>query len=228
MESLKKLLVANTQSGRRRVTEVFQDFCELGAIAVRNSVDRFDYARREQRYLAVASQYEQDEVARFARGLATLQIELNREFRDVLGELYIDLSLGNDRLGQFFTPYDISKLSAAMVVGDLADRLRTQPFVTVAEPTCGSGGMIVAVADLARSQDVDFTEHLHVTAQDIDHTAVHMTYLQTSLIKIPARIIHGDTLSLETRDVWSTPQHFIGNWENRLKVRPPAAVPVRH
>jgi len=52
-----------------------------------------------------------------------------------------------------------------------------------------------------------------VQAWDIDRTAALMCYLQLSLWHIPAEIIVGNTLSLEVREVFYTPAHYMGNWD---------------
>lgn len=41
-------------------------------------------------------------------------MEMERDPCDVLGRLYMELELGNERLGQFYTPYDIAQLMAEM------------------------------------------------------------------------------------------------------------------
>ena len=53
---------------------------------------------------------------------------------------------------------------------------------------------------------------------DIDRRAVHMAYIQFALLHIPAVILDGNTLSLEFRDVWKTPAHFLGDWDARFKI----------
>ncbi|MFD2024163.1 N-6 DNA methylase [Promicromonospora aerolata] len=217
MTNLKKLLEANTGSGRRRVTQVFTDFCELCALAIRNAIDRRGFDEREDRYLSVAATYTPEEMDRFATALALLAQELQSGLSDVLGTLYMSLDLGNERLGQFFTPYEVSVLAARMTAGDLVERLQEQAFVTVSEPTCGSGGMVVATAEALSDAGINYQRSMHVTAQDIDITAVHMTYVQLALLHIPALVVHGNTLALEQRDVWPTPAHVIGGWDSRLR-----------
>lgn len=217
MTVMKKLLEANCGSGRRRATDVFQDFCELCAIAIRNSVDPSGFDGREERYLSIAATYTPGEMDRFAAALAHLARELEAGLSDVLGRLYMSLDLGNHHLGQYFTPYEVSQLIARMTTGDLVERLREQEFVTVSEPTCGSGGMVVATAEALRDAGVDYQNVLHVTAQDIDITAVHMTYIQLALLHVPAVVVHGNTLALEQRDVWPTPAHVSGGWHTRLR-----------
>lgn len=217
---MKKLLVANTASGARRISQVFSDFCEVAAIAIRNSVERDGFRKREDRYLEVTTAYQREELDRFAEVLALLGLELERNPSDVLGSLYMSLDLGNAGTGQFFTPYEVSRIMAAMTIGDVSGRLTEESsFITLAEPTCGAGGMIIAASDVIRSQGFDPTERMHVTAQDVDIIAVHMTYLQISLLGLPGVVHHGDTLKAEIWDSWPTPAHVVGRWPHRLAQR---------
>jgi type I restriction-modification system DNA methylase subunit len=220
---MKKLLEANTAGGQRRISQVFADFCEIAAITLRNVVDRHDaeaHQKRETRYLDLTKTYTPDEVERFAKLLALVTLELEGESADVLGDLYMSLDLGNDRTGQYFTPFTVSSLMAKMTVGDLVAPLRSrQQFVTLSEPTCGSGGMIIAMAGALREQGFNYQRQLHVTAQDIDIVAVHMAYIQLSLLYIPAVVIHGNTLTLEQHDAWPTPAHVLDNWGSQLAPR---------
>ncbi|QWF85684.1 hypothetical protein HUW46_09164 [Amycolatopsis sp. CA-230715] len=211
-----RLLQENTASGERRILQVFQDFCELSALTLRNAVDQNGFDAREARYLAIAANYRSQEMRRFAEALAHLKMALRAKFSDVLGHLYMTLDLGNERLGQFFTPYDVSILTVRIMAGDLPDRLRDQEFVAVVEPTCGSGGMVIAKAELIREHGFDYRNAMHVLANDIDLMAVHMTYVQLALLDIPAVVVHGDVLTLEERDRWATPAHINDGWDQRL------------
>lgn len=217
IKRMRKLLETNTSYGVRRISQVFRDFCELSAIAIRNSVDRRGWEAREQRYLQVIEPYSPEEADRFAAVLAELTTELGREHSDVLGHLYMSLELGSDEMGQFFTPYQVSRLAAEMTGDGAAEKLQDKDFITVSEPTCGSGGMVVALAEAMKKAGHNYQQQLHVTAQDIELTSVHMTYIALSLLHIPAVVIHGDTLSMEVRDRWFTPAHILGGWSARLR-----------
>ena len=59
--------------------------------------------------------------------------------------------------------------------------------------------------------------HLHVTCTDVDLRCVHMTYLQASLLHIPAIVQHGNSLSSEVWSRWYTPAHILGGWAHRLQ-----------
>jgi hypothetical protein len=214
---VKKLLEANVAYGRRRISQVFRDFCELSALAIRNRVDGRGFDAREERYLQIAEGYTPEEMERFAMAFAELVDDLGAGLNDALGHLYMSLDLGNERLGQFFTPYDVSVLAAKMTVGDVTSRMAGKEFITMMEPACGSGGMIIALADALREEGVNYQKAIHVSAQDLDITAVHMTYVQLSLLHIPALVVHGNTLTLEQRDVWPTPAHVLGGWDARLR-----------
>ncbi|UJW28848.1 N-6 DNA methylase [Saccharothrix sp. AJ9571] len=217
MPDIKQLLETNTASGERRTIQVFQDFCELSALTIRNAVDRDGFDTREARYLTIAATYTPEEMNRFAAALAHLTMALSDLLSDGLGHLYMSLDLGNEHLGQFFTPYDVSLLAASMTSDDMVSRLQTQEFITISEPTSGSGGMVIAIADLLSRSGVNYQKAIHVTTQDIDITAVHMTYVQLALLHIPALVVHGDVLTLEERDVWPTPVHVLDGWDMRLR-----------
>ena len=216
---MKKLLEANVAYGRRRIAQVFGDFCELSALAIRNSVDLNGHDEREERYMAIIGEYTPEEAARFGEILGKLTDELGGDLSDVLGHLYMSLDLGSDEMGQYFTPFEVSKLMASMTCAGFAERLAVQPYITVSEPTCGSGGMIVALADTMRAAGFNYQEQLHVTAQDLERTSVHMTYIALSLLHIPAVVIHGNTLTVEVLDSWYTPAHILGGWSSKLRAR---------
>ena len=92
--------------------EVFSDFVELASLSLSNAVDRRQYDAREARYLEIAKKYPRDQFERFPRMLGHLTLAMEQccamgELGDVLGALYMQLDLGNDRAGQFFTPYHV-------------------------------------------------------------------------------------------------------------------------
>jgi hypothetical protein len=46
-----------------------------------------------------------------------------------------------------------------------------------------------------------------------------MTYLQLSLLHVPAIVVHGNSLSLEEFGHWYTPAHILDGWNWKLKRR---------
>lgn len=230
-EHLKELSALLRDNARRhRLHRVFSDFCELAALAISNSVDKRQYEAREARYLQVVGAYEPDEVARFPHMLAVLVNWLSCDFADCLGELFMSLELGDHYKGQFFTPYHVSALMAGLTVGDARAHIARQGFITVSEPASGAGGMLIAVAEAIQDQGLNYQQVMHATAVDVDLTAVHMTYIQLSLLHVPAVVVHGNTLALTEHGHWLTPAHVLGGWDRRLAQRSAAralSVPVQ-
>jgi len=197
------------------------DFVEMAATAYSNVVDRHHAPEREARYMDIVKRYTKAEVDRFCFALASLVACYERVgFDDVLGRIYMELELGNKWAGQFFTPYQVSRAMARMTLAqDLPDKIAQHGFVTANDPATGGGAMVIALAEEMQLQGFNYQTQLHVTAQDIDIKAVHMAYIQFTLLHIPAVIIHGNTLLVETREVWYTPAHILGGWTHKLKLR---------
>ncbi|TVT55715.1 MAG: N-6 DNA methylase [Azoarcus sp. PHD] len=210
-----KLIRANAY--RYRAHEVFRDFCELAALSISNSVDRIHYDRREARYLEIVKRYTHEEVNRFPAMLAELVGSLGCGFHDALGQLFMSLELGDHWKGQFFTPYEVAYLMAKMSLGDVRGLIERKGFFTLNEPAAGAGAMVIASAHAVHDQGINYQQAMHVIAQDIDATAVHMAYVQLALLHVPAIVVHGNSLAVTEWDHWATPAHVLGMWDYRLK-----------
>lgn len=198
-------------TGTHRMFDVFRDFVHMFALSIRNSVDKHDWQQREDRYLEVAGKYTRAQLDTMAEVFALVVTQMELDPQDVLGKLYMELEIGNDAGGQFFTPYDLAKLMAGMQANQIAES-STDDYVSIYEPACGAGAFMIAIAQELRQRDREF----HVTAEDIDSVAVHMAYIQFTLMDIPAVVHHRNTLTLETFDTWVTPRHVLGLWAYRL------------
>lgn len=165
---------------------------------------------------------------RFARMLGCITMSLEGGFKDCLGQLFMMLELGDHWRGQYFTPYSVSYLMAKMTVGctGRSDIEAAGGFLTLNEPAVGAGGMVIAAAHALHDEKINYQQCLHVTAQDIDATAVHMAYIQLALLHVPALVIHGDSLAVSCWQHWATPAHVLGLWDRRLKRRADARVEI--
>lgn len=217
----KNLIKLLEQASRRHhLWEVFGDFIEMSALAMANSVDLAQRDEREARYMRLIQRYEPDEVKLLPMMLGELVCALEYGPDDVLGKVFGELELGNSARGQFFTPYSVSAAMARLLVGDgaeLRERIEQRGFIRLNEPAAGAGAMVIAMAEAMQDQQINYQQHLHVTAQDVDSRAVHMAYLQFSLLHIPAVVILGNTLALEEREHWYTPAHILGLWGTKLR-----------
>jgi len=105
---------------------------------------------------------------------------------------------------------------AKMLVHDAKHLVKEQQFIRAHEPCVGSGAMVIALAQTLREEGINYQQHLHLIAIDLDIVAVHMAYVQCTLLHIPAIILHGDTLRGETYSVWRTFAHVMGFWDGKL------------
>jgi hypothetical protein len=205
----------NRVATHRHRYEVFKDFVLMSAITMHNSIVRDQ--RLEAEYLQIVGRYSKQEVETLCQLFARLILLLDPEPCDVLGTLYMSLDLGNTHVGQFFTPPEVSELMARINHGE---ELREIPeFVTLSEPACGAGGMVLAFVKVMLDYGHNPASKLWVHCQDIDRIAAMMCYLQLALWNIPAMVVVGNTLAMESREVLYTPQHHLGLWRHRLKRR---------
>lgn len=211
-----KVLRANT--GARDLRTVFEDFCSMAGAAIRNRVDRNGYQAREDEYERTRSHYTPAQMDRFAEALAFVALELDEQPRDVLGETYMQLGIANRDQGQFFTPYSLAQLIASMQINDAPTQLLTRPFLTVYEPACGAGAMVIAMTQALAAQGIEYQTKVHVTADDISAIAVHMSYVQLSLLGVPAVVNRRNSLTLEHFDTWPTPAHVLDGWARKLEL----------
>lgn len=215
-KNLIKLIQQN--SYRHDSWTIFSDFVELSAISISNAVDWAQRDGREARYMEIIGKYNKEEACRFAQMLAELVMEMERAPTDVLGEVFMEMDLGNKWHGQFFTPYHLCKMMARMQIDERMKQLIEQRgFIRANEPACGGGAMFIALAEEMKSAEINYQQHLHVVAQDLDFKAVCMAYVQFSLLHIPAIVVHGNSLTLEERSYWYTPAHIMGGWGMKLR-----------
>ncbi len=202
-----------TASSRNDIGRTFEGFVRLTACALSGGT-------REAEYLEEAKSWEKAELGVFAGAMASLILEMEKHpFEDLLGDCYMEVALskkGQQWHGEFHTPKPICDLMARLTLGDLSSLPEEGP-ITVCEPACASGAMILSLAEACPPA---VRRRLRVTAIDINRTACDMAFVNTTLWGIPTRVIHGNTLSLECWAAWSN-IHYIAPWLP-LALRPQA------
>ncbi|MCL1622633.1 N-6 DNA methylase [Ralstonia pseudosolanacearum] len=207
-------------SRRHRRHEVFRDFCELAALSISNRVDLVQYDAREARYLEIVKRYEREEVECFPRMLGCLVESLEGGHKDALGQIFEALQLADHWKGQFFTPFEGSRLMAKILLSGAAAEIERKGFLSLMEPAAGAGGMVIAAASALLDDGINYQQTMHATLIDIDATACHMAYVQMALLHVPAIVIHGNALAPDTVwGHWVTPAHVMGLWDMRLRRR---------
>ena len=202
----------------RNTWQVFNDLIEIYATTLSNSVDLENWDEREKQYLDIISRYDKREVDLIVEMFAKLTMELEEIDKegmldDVLGRLFHALELHNKWKGQFFTPQNVCNMMAEMTVNNCDEIIKDKGYITVGEPACGSGAMVLGVANTLKKRGFNHQKNMVVTATDIDLKCVHMAYIQFSLYGIPAIVIHGNTLTMEEWSRWYTPMYV---W-NRIR-----------
>lgn len=199
---------------------VFGDWCECSAISMSNAVDRVNFEKREARCLEIARKYGSETIGTFSKIFGEVVMTLEEKPQDILGMTFHALELHNKARGQFFTPYPLCQLLVRVIAGgpeDMQKAIAERGFMLAQEPAVGSGAMIVALAEAILGAGFNYQQLLHVTAVDIDPRAVHMAYIQFSLLHIPATVIVGDSLAMRFREEWHTMAHVMGGWSGKLR-----------
>lgn len=205
--------------------EVWKDFIVMFACALSNPLDKTHYEEREALYLKTIQKYNKEERELFPQLTAetVIALEENQE-QDFLGNIFMNLELGNKSGGQFFTPYHICELMAKATIGDILPHIEKDGYITVCDPCCGAGATLIAGIHEIRKRlegKLNFQNHVLVAAQDIDYTTALMCYIQLSLLGVAAYVKIGNTLTepMSSSDTlenyWFTPMYFSDVWTLR-------------
>jgi type I restriction-modification system DNA methylase subunit len=205
---------------------VLGDFFEASAISVKNAVDLNDREVYEKRFADIAKSYGENGMKIFAECLSLFTDEIhaaihgNAMFRDFAGELYMASGTNSKGLGQFFTPYHVSRMMAEcnLEKDRLISEIEENPdrVITFYEPTCGAGGLMVAAIDVMHSAGINYSHNMFINCGDIDPRCFHMSYLTLSLLGAPAVVRLGDALAMKYHRAWFTPA-YIFNWPHFKK-----------
>lgn len=157
-----------------------------------------------------------------------MALEDNPE-QDFLGSIFMELNLGNESGGQFFTPYHVCQLMAAVAMGDVVSQVEKDGYITINDCCCGAGATLIASVHEARKQlekaNLNFQNYVLVVAQDIDEIVALMCYIQLSLLGVAAYIKVGNTFTdpISPDDTlenyWFTMMYFSDVWVVRRAFR---------
>lgn len=213
--------------GRKSRWEVWKDMIWMFATAISNSVDDRQREKREEQYMAIAKQYSEAEMETFAQLFAQLVNAYEAGgHQDFLGDIFMELGLGNDSGGQFFTPYSVCKMMASVTLSNAKEQIEQKGYIALNDPACGAGATLIAVADIMyNEQHINYQNSVMFTAQDIDYTTGLMCYIQMSLFGMPGYVHIGNTLTDPMTGhvlfgdggeyTWYTPMYFSAAWEMR-------------
>jgi len=187
-----------------RFSEAFDAWLECVYLALRQPVFKLQTgsidAATEERYLTVIRRMANPN--KVAEAVAILVVALESRAEDFLGSVYSCMSMADVAgMGQCFTPTVVCELIAQFNFGDR----KPDPThrITICDPCCGGGSMLIAAAEHLKNQG--FTpQNYHVWAQDLSKVCFWMTYVQLSLLEIPASVACGNSLTQKTSIVAPT------------------------
>jgi methylase of polypeptide subunit release factors len=102
-------------------------------------------------------------------------------FRDILGTLFMRLDIKSVQAGQYFSPWPIAEMMARMTFDrdSFLETVRARGAVSVCDPACGSGVMLLAFAKVVHDCfGREGTDKLRLYGMDIDVRCVNMCRIQ--------------------------------------------------
>ena len=225
--------VLDSMTGRYSRWQIWGDMIKCYACAISNSTDTLHREAREADYMRIISKYDQDERMKIAE-LGAILVESMEEdmaqgnYRDFLGELFMQLGLGNNLGGQFFTPYSVCQMMARHTVSeqDVLREIDERGWTSVCDPACGAGATLIAAMEVLRNAGVNYQQRCMFIAQDIDQTTALMCYIQLSLLGCAAIVRVDNTLTTPftgnallggdpSDNNWYSPMFFSDVWQGR-------------
>lgn len=198
---------------------VFSDFVKICAISIYNSIAKDKGLEKD--YLKTIKTYRKEDQILFSKMFADLimMYQTVDDIIDILGPIYEHENLSNPQSGQFFTPSNIAELMSKISIysdkNNFEKIIKEKGFITMCEPCCGSGVMIIAFTKVLKSFGINYQEDVLVTANDISDVCTFMTYIQLALYGIPAIVYCGNALTGEVRFKMETPLYFLHCWKFR-------------
>ncbi|UWR62790.1 SAM-dependent methyltransferase [Phaeobacter inhibens] len=181
-------------------SEVFADFCEMSYCALAKKASPFPDQREtlEAQYMSVVARYRnKDDVRKMPEMVGIALGEIGNGGCDFLGMAAGELEVLDAKLGQFFTPYEVSRMMAEISLTDVDEKIAEQGFITVQEPAAGAGGMLLAVADVIEGKGLNLETSIWIEAVELSRPTYHMCYVQCAARGLAGKIICGNSLSLE-------------------------------
>lgn len=117
---------------------------------------------------------------------------------DFLGSLIQELGQADkDFRGQCLTPTALCAVMSRMTLSE--ERPNPDRRLMLSEPACGGGAMVIAASQILMENGF-YPWNYYWVCTDVDWRMFSITFIQCSLLGIPATVVHGNTLSLEQWD----------------------------
>lgn len=178
--------------------DVYRDWVELMLAALQ---------RDDETYLNTLEEYKrgsgrdrgQRNADLFSEAFGELMSAMEASNRDILGVTYEEFGMQNDAFGQHFTPHNVCAAMAELQ----APTADPEPPVTIADPACGSGRLLIHAARRHDERTICF-------GQDKDLLCAQMCALNCCFFNMDAVVVYGDSLTVEKRRAWRTQSTMLG------------------
>ena len=174
--------------------DVFRDWVHLMVHAFVG--DDEQYLNRMSRYDDANERHDEGDrpADHFSIAMGELLTATEEAQCDVLGEVYEGYGLASEEQGQFFTPHGLVDLMVQITDGpDAGD----DDVERISDPACGSGRFLIEKAQQADERVVCY-------GVDQDGLCARMAVLNCCLFNVDAAIVHGDSLTFDSRGAWRT------------------------
>jgi len=195
--------------------KVFDDFLTIAAtsLASQSVCEKSFRDKREKLFTDTVKRYDKNAQELFNNMLAALGLALdesisNNVYRDILGEIFQELQLNEQRNGQVFTPSHVGNLMGELIIDKnfINSEIVKNGVITIVEPCCGSGTLVFGGLNAVLSTGINPHWFCRVIAYDLDLRCVLMTYVQLCLYAIPAVVLQRNALTDDFFDnCWYTP-----------------------
>lgn len=198
------LKIFNNMAGKYSASEIFTDWLEWNASTMQSfRGENWEHLKTTFDYLA--NKYDRSHFEQFKVIDEILNEGLIETAEDILGVVFMKMS-PTKNLGQFFTPTHCCSLLVKLQSNsheDIKKEIEEQGCITVSDPTCGGGALLIAYYKYAKENGID-TSKILFHGKDIDRRCAQMTYLQLQTLDANALIEVGDTLLNTTTDTFLT------------------------
>ena len=207
---------------------VWSDFITASAISLSNpfELNAERKAEREKEYAECIKRLGGIEKSAELLKTVVMAFELNPN-QDFLGNLFMKIGLNNHWRGQFFTPYHVCEMMAQITLSQADEEISTKGYVSVFDCACGAGAILIAAANVLRSNKINYQRNALFVAQDIDRTVGLMCYIQLSLLGCSGYVVIGDSITNPTigeplfpieqsgQEWWYMPMFYTADWSFR-------------
>lgn len=160
--------IIEKMSGKYTPYVIFSDWVKMDALSIQNSCDVIHgriWKDRERQYLDTANKYTHDELMEFCKMNVLLTITFDENgINDYLGDIYMKSGAGSKSTGQFFTPFNLSVMTASTALKSVTKEQR----VAMNEPSTGGGGMILAAAKVLQNKGINYQNSIETTQVYLD------------------------------------------------------------